>query len=124
MLPQILIEGFYMTSRAEAYALYSGGYAFVDGVEDVTFTPANPAGSATTGVKALRGDLQRDALQGAVVMVEPATVVFTLWDATLSGNTPRGGDLITDAASNGYRVVSVVRQVWDTQWKCVCQPEV
>jgi len=113
-----------MTSRSAAYTLYSGSHAFVDGVETVTYTPANPTGAAVADVKALRGDLQQQPLTGNVVQFEPAAVEFVLWDATLAGSTPAGGDLITDESNSRFRVTSVVRQMWDTQWKCICQPEV
>ncbi len=117
-------EGEMMTSRSAAYSLYSGSYAFVDGVEDVTFTPAGSGSTPVTAVKALRGNWRREAATGVVVKFEPETLEFVLWDATLAGAAPAGGDLITDGGGNRFRVVSAQRQMWDTQWRCLCQAEV
>lgn len=114
-----------MTTRADAYTLYSDSYSHTDGVEDVTYTPVHPSGAAVTDVKALRGDLSRQELfRGSVAGIEPTDLIFTLWDATLSGNTPTGGDVITDADNVSYTIRSASRAVWNTQWLCICYQQV
>lgn len=100
-------------------------YEFMDGVEDITFTPQNPVAAAVASVKALRGVLTRgEQYLGATAGIEPSDVVWHLWASTLSGTVPKPGDKITDSDSASYRILSLQLMTLRTRWRCVCRKDV
>lgn len=105
---------------------YSGDHAHADGVETVTFTPQNPVGSAVTTVKALRANLSRPELAfvGGGLGIEPEWIVWILFSATLGGNTPKGGDIITDASADVWTILNLTKRPDETQWRAVCRKRV
>lgn len=113
-----------MTTRSEFYDLYKTDYASIDGVEDVTYTPRNPSGSAVTGVKAKRDRISRRQAQFSPVSLESSDVSITLWTSTLDGNEPQNGDLITDAGGTDFIILDSSLEHWDTQYRCLCRREV
>jgi len=95
-------------------------YTFMDGVETVTVT-FRPAGTQVTTVKALRRTTNwRELNAGLQGNFEIGTEVFQLFNATLSSNIPKNGDLITDSDSKKYTIKSVIKATLGTRWDCIC----
>jgi hypothetical protein len=103
----------------------SESWKFVEGVEEVTFTPQNPPAAAVPNVKAKRRVLNRRSIQQfAAVALEPDDLVFHLWVATLGGLTPKGGDKLTDAAGGHYTIVNLALESLQKRWRCLCRKQV
>lgn len=104
---------------------YAGEHAYIDGVETVTFTPQNPAGTPVTTVKALRSELTRRqiAMLGAVGL-EPGDTSFVLWNATIGENVPKNGDKVTDSSLDEWYLTSVSKRSDGVQWICTARKKV
>lgn len=99
-------------------------HSVIEGVEDVTFTPQNPAGAAIANVKALRRELSKSAQYlGAAAGIEPTDVPWHLWSATLGGLAPKPGDKITDAAGTSWRIISSTFSPRTSRWRCTCRQD-
>lgn len=101
-------------------------YLHIDGIETVTFTDLD--GNATTNVKGLRGELtyREQGLQ-AVGSFQDAEVAWELWSATLGGEVPIAGCIVTDADSIGYSILSareVAIGLESIKWRCLCKKRV
>lgn len=105
---------------------YDNEHEFIDGVETVTFTPQKPAGTAVTTAQAKQGDLNRReiAMIAGTAGLSPDDTVWTLWDETLGGNTPKQGDIITDSSSNVWVILGMANQLFRTKWRAVCRKRV
>jgi hypothetical protein len=89
-------------------------FAIFDGQELVAYTPAG--GSAVEDVPALRRPLTKSAQRNVESFVElhATDVIFHLDTAALATITLAAGDTLTDAASQGYQVLFVERQSWNS----------
>lgn len=100
-------------------------YTAFDGAEAVTFSVVvNNAVSATVSVSsALRRALTKQAgqLSAAGLALEPEDVSFHLPVSLLSGNTPKPGDLITDASSVVFTILAATKATLGTRYACVCR---
>ncbi len=98
-------------------------WQFIDGVEDVSVTPRNPAGAAVTGVKALRRVQQADefAQVGKTLGLEPNDMVWHLWASTMAGISPKNGDIITDSGGIVWTIKTVANTTLGTRWRTLCR---
>ena len=81
-------------------------YQHVDGIETVTYTDASASTEVTT-VQADRQDLnKREVSLGGQLGLQPNTVVWRVWSATLEGIVPDRGDTITDSESRVWAFIS------------------
>lgn len=101
-------------------------YLVVEGVEDVSLTPQNPAAATVPNVKAKRRVLNRQNLSlfGGIVGLEPTDVPFHLWVSTLGGVIPKPGDLITDEAGVVYTILAASLESLKQRWRCLCRKQV
>lgn len=107
------------------YAARCNDWQYIDGIEEVTFTPRNRAGAVNaTGVKALKRPLQKSDLLFASslgVDLGPDDIVIHLWDVFLTGLKPQSQDFITDGDGVVYKILSTANQTLKTRWRCVCR---
>jgi hypothetical protein len=102
----------------------SGDHAFVDGVETVSYDPAEAGISAIAGVKAIRGTVDTIAPTFSDgLALTPDDVVFCIWTVTLGGRVIRRDDTITDTAATprSYQVRSWRDSEDENQVICVCR---
>jgi hypothetical protein len=105
-------------------------FTMFDGLETVTLTPQNPAGTPVTTVQALRRVLSRKiiAMFGELA-VEPTSVPFILFvgsaeNVSLSGSVPTNGDKITDAGGTVWDIEAVSQQTLQSRYTCLCKKQV
>lgn len=114
-----------MVTRAEYQDLYEGDWAHIDGIESVSVTPKNRSGSVMSGIRALRGDLdKREAAAIGPGLLELDYQVFTLWAATITGGEVRRGDELTDSDDDEWLIHSISEQAVGTQLRCVVSRKV
>lgn len=87
----------------------------IPGIESVTLT-RDVDSSSVTGVDAERRPLNRSS-SGSVDMVTDE-LEFILADVTCGGTPPKTGDVITDADSKGYTILSVHTELLGTRHRC------
>lgn len=110
-----------MTTRAEAYSMYATEYVDFDGVEEVTITSVDDADLEITGVMAKQLPLEHAArpaggMESDVESIERKWIIF---DATLDGETPEHGWILTQTNGDAWTMGrSIQRLRWDTQWHC------
>jgi hypothetical protein len=95
----------------------AGDWEFIDGVEEITFTPVS--GSVVNGVKALQRQWSRSASQVfGNLMLQPDTTVWHLW---LNGQTftPRDRDTITEAGGTVWIIGQAVYWKQTSRWMCL-----
>ena len=104
--------------RAALYARFKDDWRFAEAVEEVAWTPKG--GSAVTGIKATRGDIDdgRFRFMGQEFMDLSVDTVLLLWDSTITGAARPSGDKATlvDAAGQNYTVEYAKQVAYDTQW--------
>lgn len=100
-------------------------YTAFDGAEAITFASVvNGATTVSLAVaSALRRALTKQApqLSAAGLALEPGDVVFHVPNTLLSGNVPKPGDLITDAANVVFTILAATKATLGTRWACVCR---
>jgi hypothetical protein len=97
-------------------------YQYIEGVETVSLTPQNPAATAKTGVQALRKAIGGDPLVNATLGIDPSDVVWHLWSGTITGGyEPKNGDIITDADSAVFTILSVSYSIRSSRFICNCR---
>ena len=108
-----------------AYDMTKDDWRYVDGVEDATFVPMNRTASAVSGVKALKRSLSEDDVRfGGSLGYTAESMVWHLWDATISGDAkPQQLDKIVDANGDTWSIQSVRLQTFNTRWRCVCNKQ-
>lgn len=101
-----------------------------DGIETVTLTPQNPAGTPVTGVQALRRALDKRTISlFGDVAIEPTDVPIILFvgnadNVSLAGSVPKNGDKITDAAGDNWTIKSVGQRTMQSRYTCLCKKQV
>lgn len=105
-------------------------YTIFDGIETVTLTPQNPAGTPVATVQALRRarNWRTLSLFGDMA-IEPNDVPFILFvgnadNVSLAGTVPKNGDKITDADGINWTIKQVAKQTLRTRYTCLCQQQV
>lgn len=84
-------------------------YTILDGVEEVTFSPRNPAAIDIESVKALKGALTEEQLAFAGALGnEGQAASWILWDSALGSTVPKNGDQFTDSADREWTIYRVV----------------
>jgi len=104
----------------------SGDHAFIDGVETVSYDPAETGIAAIAGVKAIRGTVDKlGATFSDSLALTPDDVVFCIWATTLGGRAVRRNDTITDAAATPrvYQVLSWRTSEDENQVVIVCRKQ-
>lgn len=105
-------------------------FTIFDGLETVTLTPQNAAGTPVTGVQALRRALNtRTISMFSDVAIEPTDVPIILFvgnadNVSLAGTVPKGGDKLTDAADVNWTIKSVAQQTMQSRHTCLCKKQV
>ena len=102
----------------------AGDWQYIEGVEDVTFTPRNPDAAPIPNVKALRRELSKSAQYlGASAGIEPTDVPWHLWATTLGAVVPKNGDTITDPAGIVWRIKSLTFSPRTSRFHCMCRQD-
>ncbi len=103
-------------------------YAHIEGVEDVTITPQNPAAASIPNVKALRRELSRGAQYlGGAAGIEPTDVPWHLWKYGAGGavnlTEVKPGDKITDSSGVSWRIISQTFSPRTSRYRCICRQD-
>lgn len=106
----------------------AGDWQHIEGVEEVTFTPQNPAGAAIANVKALRRQLSRGAqFLGGAAGIEPTDVPWHLWKYGAAGaeklTSVKPGDKITESGGTSWRIISFTFSPRTNRWQCICRQD-
>lgn len=111
----------------------SGDHAYIDGVETVTFSAANPGEAPISDVKGLQRQLSRsDIAAGAAIGIEPNDTVWHVWEdrgdeddlTTALGRKPRNGDSLTTSDGATWRILDGTYSSLTMRWRFVCREEV
>ena len=99
-------------------------YTLIDGTEDVTYTPMNPAGTPIANVKALK-QLVSIRLMASLPLLELRAddTIFSLFIPSFSPAAPaaiRKGDEIKQADNVKWRVLESSRKR-TSRWYCICR---
>jgi hypothetical protein len=95
----------------------SNEWQYVDGVEDLIYTPNNPAAPPTAALKAKRSHPLTQGNSGAVMGNEPVTVHWHIWIGTMGAVVPKGGDFLTDEDGVKYTIESFFLVPDQSQYK-------
>lgn len=102
---------------------YAADYAHFDGYELVTFTEQNPAGTPVTSVPAIRYPVGESLIGSGDLGSEDYDVVFHLWNGSLSTAVPKNGDIVTDASSVVWTVITSSKRGYEPQWELRCRKQ-
>jgi hypothetical protein len=109
-----VVTGF---TRTAAYELYKNDYQFHDGMEEVSILQED--GYEIKNVQAKQELTNEQAVQmGEGILDAQVTVLWVVWDSTLNGEELNENDVIQQSNGDRWRIKSVSRQLWDTQWHC------
>ncbi|MBA2116791.1 hypothetical protein [Bremerella alba] len=105
---------------AQMYELYKNSYTAFADIGDATYQDST---ATITQVKA-RKCLPREAelaSVGANVGLQTPLATFVLWDVSLDTAEPKPGGKITWPGSGAWTIVSLRREHFETQWRCLCR---
>lgn len=85
--------------------------------ESGTYTPKDGSGISVTIEKR---PLSRNSPLYGLVALDNCELEIVLRNNQLSGNTPRDGDKITDAAGTNYRITAAVVRLAGSRHHCAC----
>ena len=93
-------------------------YAYIEGIENVNFTPQNPTAAAISNVKALLDLRGGDPLVNATLGFDPGGGSWHLWGSALSTTVPKNGDLITQADGTVWTITDVGQSLMADRYIC------
>lgn len=104
-----------------AYPNYSGDYAYIPGVENLTLTKV--ANGATLSGVGRKGSITVQDIQGGqAVGVSPKDCSFILWLGTFGDYTPVNGDRLTRSSpAETWTIVVIGTRSDDEQCRVVCK---
>ncbi|QDU75436.1 hypothetical protein Pan97_24680 [Bremerella volcania] len=106
----------------QMYELYKNGYAAHADIGEVTYQDST---ETIANVKARKCAPRDDELAsvGAHVGLQTTLATFVLWDVSLDDTEPKPGGKITWPGSGTWTIVSLRREHFDTQWRCLCRQD-
>lgn len=107
---------------AQMYQLYKNGYTAFADISDATYQDSTVTVSQVKARKCVSRDEQL-ATVGANLGLQTTLATFVLWDVSLDGNEPKPSGKITWPGSGVWTIVSLRREHFDTQWRCLCRQE-
>ena len=105
-------------TRAQGYALYANEYLYMDNVEAVTITSVDDPALLIENVYAKPLPFTHDVTNTELGEVDKRHMAWILFVATLGGQEPRRGWVLTRADGSAYSLKEgFTRHRWDTQWR-------
>lgn len=104
--------------------LYDLEYQNIQAVETVTFKPRNPTEADVPSVKALQVSLSKEELLWVGSLGQERVIGgWTLWNSTMSGKKPKGGDQFEQSDGTDWTILQVARHKLGSQWRVIAYQE-
>jgi len=107
---------------AQMYELHKNSFTAFADITDATYLDTSVTASQVKARKCVPR-AEELASVGSHVGLQTTLATFVLWDVSLDNTQPKSGGKITWPGSTVWTIVSVKREHFDTQWRCVCRQD-